>query len=90
MDNNNNKRFLIDDAIRLINGVGFPIVVSMALFWFNIQSLNNQGLLLAEFDKTMQANRVLLEKMATESTERSTLAKMIIDDLNELKGLIKK
>lgn len=88
MTNNNNNAF-IDNAIKLINGVGFPIVVSMALFWFNIQSLNNQSLLLAEFDKTMQANRILLEKMATESTERSTLAKVIIDDLNELKGIVK-
>ncbi|AXQ65936.1 MAG: YvrJ family protein [Podoviridae sp. ctdc61] len=89
MDNNNRTRDFIDDVVKLINGVGFPIVVSMALFWFNIQSLNNQGLLLVEFDKTMQANRVLLENMATESTERSALAKIIINDLKELKGMIK-
>lgn len=92
MNNNNNNidNAFIDSAVKLINGVGFPIVVSMALFWFNIQSLNNQGLLLAEFDKTMRANVILLERMAIESTERSADTKVIIKDLNDLKRLIKK
>ena len=90
MNNNSFDNAFIDSTIKLINGVGFPIVVSMALFWFNIQSLNNQGLLLAEFDKTMRANMILLERMATESTERSAMATVIIKDLDELKGLMKK
>lgn len=83
MNNNNNDNAFIDNAIKLINGVGFPIVVSMALFWFNIQSLNNQGLLLAEFDKTMRANMVLIERMSMDNTT-------IIKDLHDIKGMIKK
>ena len=86
MNNNNNNSFdnaFIDNAIKLINGVGFPIVVSMALFWFNIQSLNNQGLLLAEFDKTMRANMILIERMSMDNTT-------IIKDLHDIKGMIKK
>lgn len=85
MSNDLSKTDIMDNVIKLINGVGFPIVVSMALFWFNIQSLDNQSQLIAEFDSTMKGNRILLEKLASESAERQVLAKIIIDDLDDIK-----
>lgn len=85
MSDNLSKTDIMDNVIRLINGVGFPIVVSMALFWFNIQSLDNQSRLMTEFGSTMKGNRILLEKLVSESSERQVLAKIIIDDLDDLK-----
>lgn len=79
------KTDIMDNVIRLINGVGFPIVVSMALFWFNIQSLQNQSQLIAEFDTTMKGNRVLLERIANDSEQRSLLTQQMMNDLIELK-----
>lgn len=79
------KSDTVEIAIRLINGVGFPIVVSMALFWFNIESLDNQTQLLNKFNTTMQNNNQLLNEVSKTGIEQGQLANIIINELNELK-----
>lgn len=76
---------VIDNAIRLINGVGFPIVVSIALFWFNIQSLNNQTNMILKFEQSIIANTQLLNKVSNEGIGRGDVSRAILKDLDIIK-----
>lgn len=58
-------KFDIDGLIKLINGVGFPIVVCIALFWSNQTSVNAQQVLLAEFKETIRNNTDALNALSS-------------------------
>lgn len=58
-------KFDIDGLIKLINGVGFPIVVCIALFWSNQTSVNSQQVLLAEFKETIRNNTDALNALSS-------------------------
>ena len=58
-------KFDIDSLIKLINGVGFPIVVCIALFWSNQTSVNTQQVLLAEFKETIRNNTDALNALSS-------------------------
>ena len=60
----NNMKLDIETLIKLINGVGFPIVVCIALFWSNQTSLQQNQLLLNEFKNTIQNNTEALNRLA--------------------------
>lgn len=57
-------KYDIDALIKLINGVGFPIVVCVALFWSNQTSVNAQQVLLAEFKETIRNNTDALNALS--------------------------
>ena len=60
----NNMKLDIETLIKLINGVGFPIVVCIALFWSNQTSLQQNQLLLNEFKNTINNNTEALNRLA--------------------------
>lgn len=51
----------IDNIIKIINGVGFPIVMCLALFYTNTYMLNQQGELLNEFKDAVNSNVIAYE-----------------------------
>ena len=57
-------KYDIDALIKLINGVGFPIVVCIALFWSNQTSVNAQQVLLTEFKETIRNNTDALNALS--------------------------
>ena len=57
-------KYDIDALIKLINGVGFPIVVCVALFWSNQTSVNAQQVLLTEFKETIRNNTDALKTLS--------------------------
>ena len=57
-------KYDIDSLIKFINGVGFPIVVCVALFWSNQTSVNAQQVLLAEFKETIRNNTDALNALS--------------------------
>lgn len=59
-------KFDIDTIVRLINGVGFPIVVCIALFWSQQTSMTQQTALLSEFRSTIQNNTEALNRISNE------------------------
>lgn len=58
-------KYDIDALIKLINGVGFPIVVCIALFWSNQTSVNAQQVLLTEFKETIRNNTDALNALSS-------------------------
>lgn len=59
-------KFDVDTIIKLINGVGFPIVVCIALFWTQQTSMNQQTAVLEEFKSTIQNNTEALNKISNQ------------------------
>lgn len=79
------KTDIMDNFIRLVNGVGFPIVVSMALFYFNIESLQNQTEMLAKFQTSMTTNVELLDKLNKETSNRNGMAERVIAQVEDIR-----
>lgn len=48
--------FTLENVITLINGVGFPIAMCVALFWFNQFTLRAQQQALAELKESINNN----------------------------------
>ena len=48
--------FNLSTVIELINGLGFPIAVCVALFWFNRDIIQTQHKLLSELKDTIRDN----------------------------------
>lgn len=48
--------FTLENVIALINGVGFPIAMCVALFWFNQFTLKAQQKALEELKESIQNN----------------------------------
>lgn len=68
-------RFDVDTIIKLINGVGFPIVVCIALFWTQQTSMTQQTALLSEFRNTIQNNTEALNRISSELQKGGSNAK---------------
>lgn len=66
-------KYDIDALIKLINGVGFPIVVCVALFWSNQTSVNAQQVLLAEFKETIRNNTDALNALSNKIESKEKL-----------------
>lgn len=66
-------KFDIDALIKLINGVGFPIVVCIALFWSNQTSVNAQQVLLTEFKETIRNNTDALNALSSKIDSKEKL-----------------
>lgn len=62
-------RLDVETIIKLINGVGFPIVVCIALFWSNQQQVTQQQALLSEFKNTIQNNTEALNRLSLQITK---------------------
>lgn len=56
--------FSLQTFIELINGVGFPISMCVALFWLNSGILRNQQLVLSELKVSIQNNTNAVENLA--------------------------
>nr|CAI8715759.1 hypothetical protein PHANIE_0050 [Acinetobacter phage Phanie] len=54
----------IETIIKLINGVGFPIVVCIALFWSQQTQQMQQTAVLTEFKSTIQNNTEALNRIS--------------------------
>lgn len=50
----------------LINGVGFPIAVSIALFWFNRDTIKEQQISLAELKDIIRDNSEVMRNLIDE------------------------
>ena len=66
-------KYDIDALIKLINGVGFPIVVCIALFWSNQTSVNAQQVLLTEFKETIRNNTDALNALSKKIDSKEKL-----------------
>lgn len=53
----------IESIIKLINGVGFPIVVCIALFWSQQTQQIQQTAVLTEFKSVLQNNTEALNRL---------------------------
>jgi hypothetical protein len=47
----------------MIENLGFPIIVSAALFWSNREMVKYYGKIVAEFRKTLHENTIAMEKL---------------------------
>ena len=52
--------------VDLINGVGFPIAVFIALFWFNRETIKEQQKLLIEFKDIIRDNSEVMRDLVDE------------------------
>lgn len=52
--------------VDLINGVGFPITVCIALFWFNRETIKEQQKLLIEFKDIIRDNSEVMRDLVDE------------------------
>ena len=57
-----NLRAIVD----IINGVGFPIAVSIALFWLNRETIKEQQKLLLEFKDIIRDNSEVMRDLVDE------------------------
>lgn len=55
----------VESFIKLVNGVGFPIVMSIALFWSNQTSTEANQVLMKEFNETIRSNTDALHKLSS-------------------------
>lgn len=56
--------------VELINGVGFPIAVSVALFFNSRENSKNFGKIIEEFRITIHENTETLKKLSASIEER--------------------
>ena len=58
--------FNLSELVELINGVGFPIAVSIALFWYNRDTIREQQKLLIELKDTIRDNSEVMKDLIDE------------------------
>ena len=58
--------FNLSAIVELINGVGFPIAVCIALFWFNRDTIREQQKLLVELKDIIRDNSELMKDLIDE------------------------
>ena len=58
--------FNLNSIVELINGVGFPIAVCIALFWFNTCTIREQQKLLIELKDTIRDNSEVMKDLIDE------------------------
>ena len=61
-----NMEFNLSALVELINGVGFPIAVCIALFWFNRDTIKEQQLLLIELKDIIRDNSEVMRDLVDE------------------------
>ena len=58
--------FNLSAIVELINGVGFPIAVCIALFWFNRDTIREQQKLLIELKDIIRDNSEVMKDLIDE------------------------
>ena len=58
--------FNLSAVVDLINGVGFPIAVCIALFWFNRDTIREQQKLLIELKDIIRDNSEVMKDLIDE------------------------
>ena len=58
--------FNVSAVVELINGVGFPIVVCIILFWFNRETIQEQQKLLIELKDIIRDNSEVMKDLIDE------------------------
>ena len=58
--------FNLSAIVELINGVGFPIAVCIALFWFNRETIREQQKLLVELKDIIHDNTEVMKDLIDE------------------------
>ena len=58
--------FNLGAIVELINGVGFPIAVCVALFWFNRDTIHAQQTLLSELKDIIRDNTEVMKDLIDE------------------------
>lgn len=58
--------FSVSTVVELINGVGFPIVVCIILFWFNRDTMQEQQKLLIELKDIIHDNSEVMKDLIDE------------------------
>ena len=61
-----NMEFNLSAIVELINGVGFPIAVCIALFWFNRDTIREQQKLLIELKDIIRDNSEVMKDLVDE------------------------
>lgn len=61
-----NMEFNLGAVVELINGVGFPIAVCIALFWFNRDTIREQQKLLIELKDIIRDNSEVMKDLVDE------------------------
>lgn len=61
-----NMEFNLNSIVELINGVGFPIAVCIALFWFNRDTIREQQKLLIELKDIIRDNSEVMKDLIDE------------------------
>ena len=61
---------VLENVIQLINGVGFPIAVSVALFYTNTKQDERYSELLKDLQATINNNTKVLAELSTKITEK--------------------
>ena len=61
-----NMEFNLSAVVELINGVGFPIAVCIALFWFNRDTMREQQKLLIELKDIIRDNSEVMKDLIDE------------------------
>lgn len=70
------------DLVELINVLGFPIAVCIALFYINREMIQQQQKLLTEFQNTIRDNTEMMR-------DTNELTKILIRELNMTKQVLK-
>ena len=58
--------FNLNAIVELINGVGFPIAVCIALFWFNRETIREKQKLLVELKDIIRDNTEVMKDLIDE------------------------
>lgn len=58
--------FNLSAIVELVNGVGFPIAVCIALFWFNRDTIREQQKLLIELKDIIRDNSEVMKDLIDE------------------------
>ena len=58
--------FNLSAIVELINGVGFPIAVCIALFWFNRDTIREQQKVLIELKEIIRDNSEVMKDLVEE------------------------
>lgn len=68
----------LDEFRAFINGVGFPVVVCLILFWFNAQLAQKQNELISNMNKAILDNskEILINRQSTQ--ENGKLIAMLV------------
>ena len=70
----------LDELKKFINGVGFPIVVCLILFYFNLQLVEEQNKVLVNMNKAILENskEIIINRQST--LENGKLLAMLVSE----------